>query len=175
MAVGKSYTIHKGKKSSVRFSEEAVERMCDKLQKTAYRMDSVRILNDVEFVSDTRALDLLSTRDSFQCLRSSAVWLTTTTTHERDFALIEEFVDKKIKAIVVYGAKALDMRDQLGKLVDAFLTVADLSEAVAESFGLAQANDQVIYSPGCVVDDGYANFVDRGRAFAEYVKQLKKN
>jgi len=175
MAEGKTYTIHKGKQSLVKTSEEGLERMRKKLEKTAYRIEPVAIIDDVEFISDTRALDLLSARDSFQCLTSPVVWLTTTTPHERDFALVEKYIAEKVKAIVIYGAQALNMRDQLGKLVEVFRTVTDLKEAVKVCFDLAQANDQVIYSPGCVVDDGYVNFVDRGRAFEKYVKELKEN
>ncbi len=174
MAEGKSYTIHKGKKSQLKTSMTALERMRQNLEKTAYRIDSVRLIDDVHFLNDSRAVDLLSTRDSFKCLKAPAVWLTTTTPHERDFALIEKYIRKKIKAIVVYGTDALDMRSQLEKLVNTFLTVSDLKEAVNASFDLAEPNDVVIYSPSCVVTDGYLNFVDRGQAFEKYVKELKK-
>jgi UDP-N-acetylmuramoylalanine--D-glutamate ligase len=173
MAEGKSYTIHKGKKSQLKTSMTALERMRENLEKTAYRMDSVRMIDDIQFLNDSRSVDLLSTRDSFKCLKNPAVWLTTTTPHERDFALIEKYIRKKIKAIVVYGTDAIDMRSQLEKMVNAFLTVVDLKEAVSASFELAEPNDVVIYSPSCVAEDGYLNFVDRGRAFEKYVKELK--
>jgi len=173
MGEGKSYTIHKGKKSQLKTSMTALERMRENMENTAYRMDSVRVIDEIHFLNDSRAVDLLSTRDSFKCLKSPAVWLTTTTSHERDFALIEKYIRKKIKAIVVYGTDALDMRSQLEKMVNAFPTVVDLKEAVQTSFELAEPNDVVIYSPSCVVEDGYLNFVDRGRAFEKYVKELK--
>ncbi|MGB6036531.1 MAG: hypothetical protein WBG42_09710 [Cryomorphaceae bacterium] len=173
MAEGKSYTIHKGKKSQLKTSMTALERMRENLEKTAYRMDSVRVIDEIQFLNDSRSVDLLSTRDSFKCLKNPAVWLTTTTPYERDFALIEKYIRKKINAIVVYGTDAVDMRAQLEKMVHAFRTVVDLKEAVNMSFELAEANDVVIYSPSCVVEDGYLNFVDRGRAFEKYVKELK--
>ena len=175
MAEGKSYTIHKGKKSQVKTSMSALERMRNNLENTACRMDSVGVIDGVEFLNDSRSVDLLSTRDSFKCLLGPAVWLTTTTPYERDFALIEKFIRKKINAIVVYGAEAIDMRDQLSKLVHTFLTVADMEEGVTSSLKLAEANDFVIYSPSCVVEDGYLNFVDRGRAYEKYVKELMKS
>jgi UDP-N-acetylmuramoylalanine--D-glutamate ligase len=175
MADGKSYTIHKGKKSQSKTSKAALKRMRESMVAMAYRMDSVGEVDGVSFLNDSRSVDLLSTRDSFKCLAGPAVWLTTTTPHERDFALIEKYISKKIKAIVVYGAEAIDMRSQLAKLVNTFLTVADLKEAVNASFKLAEANDLVIYSPSCVAEDGYLNFVDRGQAFDKYVKELKKS
>lgn len=174
MGEGKSYTIHKGKKSQLKTSMTALERMRQNLEETAYRMDTVGLIDDIQFLNDSRAVDLLSTRDSFKCLKASAVWLTTTTPHERDFALIEKYIRKKIKAIVVYGTEAIDMRYQLEKMVKAFLTVADLKEAVNASYNLAEPNDVVIYSPSCVVVDGYLNFVDRGQAYEKYVKELKQ-
>ena len=175
MAEGKSYTIHKGKKSQSKTSVAALNRMCKKLEATAYRMDLVGEVDGIGFLNDSRSVDLLSTKDSFKCLVGPTVWLTTTTPHERDFALIEKYISEKIKAIVVYGAEAIDMRFKLEKLVNTFLIVADLKEAVNASFKVAEADDLVIYSPSCVAQDGYLNFVDRGQAFDKYVKELKKS
>lgn len=173
MAEGK-YTIHKGKKSQSKTSKIALDRLQKSLADTAYRMDLVQVVDGVSFLNDSRSVDLLSTKDSFKCLPDNAVWLTTTTPHERDFALIEKLISKKIKAIVVYGAKAIEMRLQLEKLVNEFFTVANLEEAVNVSFEVAEAPQSVIYSPSCVAEDGYSNFVDRGQAFEKYVKQLKR-
>ncbi|HKK39474.1 MAG TPA: hypothetical protein VJ949_08650 [Cryomorphaceae bacterium] len=173
MAERKSYTIHKGKKSQLKTSMTALQRMRQNLEETSYRMDSVGVIDTIKFLNDSRAVDLLATRDSFKCLTGKAVWLTTTTPHERDFALIEKYIRKKIKAIVVYGAEAIDMRSQLEKLVNSFQTVTNLKEAVTVSFKVAEKNDFVIFSPSCVVEDDYLNFVDRGQAYAKYVKELK--
>ena len=175
MGAAKSYTIHKGKKSQLKTSMTALERMRQNLEETAFRLDSVRVINEIRFLNDSRAVDLLSTRDSFKCLKTSAVWLTTTTPHERDFALIENYIRRKIESIVVYGAEAVDMRKQLGSLVKKFLTVDDLNEGVKRSYEIAEANESVIFSPSCVVEDEYLNFVDRGRAFEKFVKELKVN
>jgi len=174
MADGK-YTIHKGKKSQSKTSKIALSRLQKSLADTAYRMDLVDIVDGVSFLNDSRAVDLLSTKDSFKCLPGKTVWLTTTTPYERDFALIEKYISKNINAIVVYGAKAIEMRLQLESLVSAFFTVADLKEAVNASFEVAEAPESVIYSPSCVAEDGYINFVDRGQAFEKYVKHLKKS
>jgi len=62
----------------------------------------------------------------------------------------------------------------LGKFVDEVLAVQNLEEAIEKSFNLATKGESVIYSPGCVNEDGYLNYVDRGRSFEKYVKELKE-
>lgn len=168
------YTIHKGKESQIKTTVSTLDRLRKSLGEISYRMDSVRELAGVNFVNDSRAVDLLATRDSFKCLAGPTIWLTTTTAYDRDFELIEKYIRKSIKAIVVYGIAADDMRSKLEKYVETFITVPDLSTAVKESFKLALTDDTVIYSPSCVAIDGYLNFVDRGQAFEKFVNELDK-
>ena len=170
---GKSYTIHQGKQSQTTSSQSSRDKLRKSLDDISYRMETVDEVDGVEFINDTKAVDLLSTRDSFKCLIKPAVWLTTTTPFERDFALIDKLISKKIKAIVVYGSETNDMRNKLEKLVDAFISVTGLGEAVKKCFELAEAEECVIYSPSCVVEDGYLNFVDRSKAFEKFISTLQ--
>jgi UDP-N-acetylmuramoylalanine--D-glutamate ligase len=174
MTKDKSYTIHKGKQSQTTNSQNSRQRLKKNLEAIAYRMDSIRTVADIEFISDTRAVDLLSTRDSFKCLEKQSVWLTTTTPFERDYALIEKLIKKSIKSIVVYGGEVKDMLVKLDELVEQIIGVVTLEDAVIQSYALAAPGEAVIYSPGCVNEDGYLNFVDRGRAFENCVKLIQE-
>ena len=170
---GKSYTIHQGKQSQTTSSQSSRAKLRKSLDGISYRIETVAEVGGVEFINDTKAIDLLTTRDSFKCLIKPAIWLTTTTSFERDFALIEKLISEKIKAIVVYGNDSSDMQNKLEKLVDAFVSVPRLGEAVRKSFELSETDECVIYSPSCVVEDGYLNFADRSRAFEKFISTLE--
>jgi UDP-N-acetylmuramoylalanine--D-glutamate ligase len=173
MGEGKSYTIHKSKKSQVDKELTARESLIKALESTAHRMESLGEIEGVEFINDARAADLLSTRDTFKCMMKPAVWLSATTVHERDYALIEKYVKYKIKAIVVYGGEGADMREKLNHLVDDFHAGESLKEAVTICKNIADEGDVVVFSPSCLPEDEFRNFVDRGDAFKIYVDELK--
>ncbi len=174
MPGGKSYTIHKSKKSTVDRDLTARESLKKSLANTAYRMESVKEVDGIEFVNDARSTDLLSTRDSFKCIMKPAIWLSATTPHERDYALLEKYIRYKIKAIVVYGGDGNDMRAKLDHLVDDFVRTDNLEEAVVVCHNIAETDDLVIYSPSCLANDEYRNFVDRGTAFKRFVADIGK-
>lgn len=169
---GKSYTIHKSKKSQSDRFMEARASLRKTLEGTSHRLEKVAELNDVEFVSDTRSTDLLSTRDTFKCVLKPIVWLAGTTSHERDYSLLEKYVKYKVKSIILYGGNGEDMRKKLKPFVDGFYIENGLEAAVARAFKESSAGDAVIYSPSCAPVDDYVDFSDRGMAFKRIVQEF---
>ncbi len=170
----KTYTIHQSKKSLVDRGHDAPDKLRTLLENTEYRLDTVAEINDVRFVNDSRAIDLLSTRDTLKCLMKPLIWIAAAPAHERDYALIMKHVRYKVKRIVVYGGSADYMKRHLGPLVERFNETADLASAVEQAYKWAVKNDTVVFSPGCLPNDDYRNFVDRGDAFKNMVNALKK-
>lgn len=168
----KSYTIHKSKKSQVDVKLTARESLKNNLASTSHRLDLVKELGGVEFICDTKATDLLSTRDSFKCIDKPIVWLAATTEHDRDYALIEKYVKKKVKAVVVYGGPGDDMKRKLGANVEKFGSKPKLGEAIELAYLYAEKGDVVIFSPSCKTEDEYNNYSDRGVAFTRSVNEL---
>lgn len=172
MNEGKTYTIHKSKKSQVDRILDARESLRKTLESTAHRIELVRERKSVEYLNDARSVDLLSTRDSFKCILKPIVWIAAATAHDRDYALIEKYVKYKIKHVVVYGSGSDDMQRKLNKLVDGVSNARDLHQAVLLSASIAAPNDVVLFSPSCIPGDDYRNFADRGAAFTRYVNEL---
>jgi UDP-N-acetylmuramoylalanine--D-glutamate ligase len=173
MNEGRTYTIHKSKKSQTDRALDARESLRRTLESTAHRLELVRTLREVEYFNDARSVDLLSTRDSFKCMLKPIVWIAAATPHDRDYALLEKYVTYKIKSIVVCGTGGDDMRRKLEHMVEKFLSVRDLSTAIALASREASAGEAVLYSPSCIPTDEFRNFVDRGTTFARIVNELK--
>ena len=169
----KTYTIHKSKVSQAEKDLTASESLRRNLKKTSYRVDTVETINGVEFICDTRATDLLSSRDTFKFIEKPMVWISGKPKHERDFSLIEIYLIEKLRGIVVYGNNGVDSRNKLSGFVEHFDVTTTLAEAVHAAVEMANKGDVVVYSPSCVVNDGYLNYVDRGTEFKRIVKELK--
>jgi len=167
----KSYSIHKSKKSQVDRIMEARESLRKNLESTAHRLERVLEHNGVEYISDTRSADLLSTRDTFKCTLKPIIWLAGSTAHDRDYSLLEKYIKYKIKSIVVYGPGADDMTQKLKKLVEGMFQENKLENAVKKASEIAQKGDVVIFSPSCVMKDEYSDFAQRGQAFKRILKQ----
>ncbi|NEN22977.1 hypothetical protein G3O08_05620 [Cryomorpha ignava] len=169
----KSYTIHKSKKSQTDKTLSASDNLRRNLERTTYRVDSVVIVKDVEFVCDSRSADLLSTRDSFKFLEKPIIWISGKAKHERDYSLIEAYLNNKIKGVVIYGVNGEETSAVLNKFVKGVKVKETLVEAVNAAYKMAEKGDVVLYSPSCAVKDEYLNYVDRGLEFIRIVKDLK--
>ncbi|MNC20270.1 UDP-N-acetylmuramoylalanine--D-glutamate ligase [compost metagenome] len=93
-----------------------------------------------------------------------------------DFTPLRAGVAKYCRAVVLLGrdaeliAEALKGED--GEAVVPLLRVNSLDEAVQRSVELAEAGDAVLLSPACASLDMFKNFEERGRLFAQAVKEL---
>lgn len=170
----KSYTIHKSKISQAEKDLSASESLKRNLEQTVYRVDSVATINQIEFICDTRAKDLLSTRDTFKYIEKPIVWISAKPKHERDYSLIEIYLEKKLRGIVMYGMNGVDSRNKLSDFVEHFEVETLLVDAVKTAQRIAVAGDAVVLSPSCMAHDEYINYVDRGNAFKQIVIELEK-
>jgi UDP-N-acetylmuramoylalanine--D-glutamate ligase len=175
MTPKKSYTIHTSKKSQVDKDLHASPSLLKLLKKTPHRLDFIEEIKGVEFMCDARSADLLSTRDTFKCIEKPIIWLSATTSHDRDYALIEKYVKYKVKAVVVYGGAGTDMNHKLSGMLEDFKSAETLPEATKTAYGMASEGDCVLFSPSCVAQDDYRNFVDRAAVFTQTVREIKES
>ncbi|SFP24107.1 UDP-N-acetylmuramoylalanine--D-glutamate ligase [Geopseudomonas sagittaria] len=93
-----------------------------------------------------------------------------------DFTPLRASVAKYCRAVVLLGRDAELLAEALrgedGEAVVPLLRVATLDEAVQRCAGLAEAGDAVLLSPACASLDMFKNFEERGRLFAQAVKEL---
>jgi UDP-N-acetylmuramoylalanine--D-glutamate ligase len=93
-----------------------------------------------------------------------------------DFKPLRASVAQYCRAVVLLGrdaeliAEALKGED--GEALVPLLRVSSLDEAVQRCVELAEAGDAVLLSPACASLDMFKNFEERGRLFAQAVKEL---
>jgi UDP-N-acetylmuramoylalanine--D-glutamate ligase len=172
MAEGKSFSIHKSKKSLVDKLLTARESLVKTLEETSHRLEIVRIINEVEYINDSKSTDLLSTRDSLKCIQKPVIWIASTPPHDRDYALIEKYVKYKIKGIVAFSSESEDIRRKLSDMVENFDSAPNLKDAITKAINLAKKGDAILFSPSCASFDMYDNYIERGNAFKRIINSL---
>lgn len=168
----KVFTIHRGKQSLSDKLLDAREKLIKELKSTEHRLEEVNEVNGVLYINDSKATNLITTKDSIRCLKRPVVWIVNSTPHDRDFMLLNKMVEYKVKSIVIMGDSADDIKKELKPLVDVIVQTNSLEEALQEANGLASKGDCILFSPSCPPPPEYNNYVELGIAFKQEVGKL---
>jgi len=169
----KTFTIHKGKKSQVDDFIHARRRMLEELNQVQHRLEEVDEIRSVTYVNDSSATSVLGTIDSMRCIPDPVVWICCSTPYDRDFILMSSIVRHKVKAIIMCGKEAHDVRSVLEGSVDDFVITENLKKSVEAASALAIAGDVVLFSPSCAPGRFYKDVAERGEDFRAIVAQLR--
>lgn len=150
---------------------EAAQRGLNAFPGLAHRMESVRTLDGVEWINDSKATNVDSSLVALRALKGN-IWLIAGGKGKgAPYApLVEESVGK-VKGILTIGQDA----DAIGAAFGGRLPVQPcqtLERAVERARSLARAGDVVLLSPACASFDQFRNFEDRGETFKRLVRSL---
>lgn len=81
-------------------------------------------------------------------------------------------VDEKVKAIICLGENNQNIIDAFKDKVDTIVQASTMSEAVNQSYSLANKGETVLLSPACASFDLFANYEDRGIQFKKSARTL---
>ncbi|MFP2929134.1 glutamate ligase domain-containing protein, partial [Pyxidicoccus sp. 3LG] len=136
-----------------------------------HRLESVRVLDGVEWVNDSKATNVDSVLVALRAFKGD-VWLIAG--GKGKGAPYAPMVDEgrgKVKGVLTIGNDA----DTIAKAYAGQAPVhacGTLDAAVAKARELARAGDTVLLSPACASYDQFKNFEDRGDTFKRLVKAL---
>ena len=134
-------------------------------------MESVRTLDGVEWINDSKATNVDSSLVAVRALKGN-IWLIAGGKGKgAPYApLVEESLGK-VKGILTIGQDAKAIGAEFGArfLVHPCET---LERAVERAHSLAREGDVVLLSPACASFDQFRNFEDRGETFRRLVRAL---
>jgi len=125
-----------------------------------HRLESVRIVNDVEYFNDSKATNVDSVKVALASFSREVVLILGGKDKGGDFSQLIPYTHN-VKAIIVYGQARHLIETALRDAVRPHV-VEGLKDAVLLSYELASPGDIVLLSPGCASFDQFSNFEERG-------------
>ncbi len=141
-----------------------------------HRMESVAVINDVEYFDDSKGTNVGATVAALAGLgmQRKLVLILGGEGKGQDFSPLAEPVSRYARAVVLIGRDAGDIRSELQGTSVLLLAAASMEEAVATAALQAQKGDAVLMSPACASFDMFDNYEHRARVFSEAVHALAR-
>jgi UDP-N-acetylmuramoylalanine--D-glutamate ligase len=157
---------------SLEIRKEVVRESLTDFQNIEHRLEHVMNVNGIEFVNDSKATNINSTWYALECFHKPVVLILGGVDKGNDYAMLEDLIKEKVKAIVCLGIDTKKIHNAFKSLVTEIVDVTSAVDAVNESYRLAKPGDVVLLSPACASFDLFENYEDRGRQFKAAVKGL---
>ena len=131
-----------------------------------HRCQFVKSINGVDYINDSKATNVGAVISSIEGLSKgkNIVLLLGGIAKEADFSFLAPYLQKHVKAVIIYGQDAQMIYKAITNSVMCQLAV-DLSQALIKAIRLALKGDVVLLAPGCASFDSFTGFAERGEYF----------
>ena len=139
-----------------------------------HRVDTVAIVNDVEYIDDSKGTNVGATVAALQGLgrQRRLVVILGGDGKGQDFSPLLEPVRRHARAVLLLGRDAARLREALSSAGVPMTDMSTLPQAVREASQLAQPGDAVLLSPACASLDMFRNYGHRAEVFIQAVQEL---
>ena len=139
-----------------------------------HRVESVAVLNEVEYFDDSKGTNVGATVAALQGLgvERKLVLIVGGEGKGQDFSPLAEPVSRYARAVILIGRDAGLLRAALESSGVELVDADSMEMAVALAQGHANAGDAVLMSPACASFDMFDNYEHRARVFCEAVHAL---
>jgi len=158
--------------SLLELRKQIIEESVSDVQSTRHRQEFIGKWNDIEFINDSKAVNVDLTWYSLERLEGTAVWIVGGLQQGHDYSMLKELVKDKVRGIVCLGRENSRVFKTFMSSVDVIVGASSAAEAVNAAATLARPGDKVILSPACPSHDLFDSYEDRGNQFTKAVKEL---
>ena len=137
-----------------------------------HRVESVAVINDVEYFDDSKGTNVGATVAALAGLGADRklVVILGGEGKAQDFSPLADPVSRYARAVVLIGRDASLIRSALQDSAVPLLDAASMQEAVSIAARQAQTGDAVLMSPACASFDMFDNYEHRAKVFREAVQ-----
>jgi UDP-N-acetylmuramoylalanine--D-glutamate ligase len=141
-----------------------------------HRVQSIAILNDVEYVDDSKGTNVGATVAALNGLGSNEagrrIWLIAGGDGKgQDFSPLREPALRFVKGVFLIGKDGEKIAQALGGDISCVIS-GDLQAAVQAAAASAVSGDLVLLSPACASLDQFRDYKERAQVFAAEVEEL---
>jgi UDP-N-acetylmuramoylalanine--D-glutamate ligase len=153
---------------------EEIRRGLKTFKNAPHRLESVGVINGVEYVNDSKATNVDSVVYALGSYEKPLVWIAGGVDKGNDYNLIKDQVQQKVKALICLGKDNEKLRKAFSGVVPVIEETQSVKDLVRMALKLAKEGDVVLLSPACASFDLFKSYEDRGAQFREAVQVLKK-
>jgi UDP-N-acetylmuramoylalanine--D-glutamate ligase len=139
-----------------------------------HRVESVGILNGVEFFDDSKGTNVGATVAALSGLGADRklILLLGGEGKGQDFSPLAAPIARYVRTVVLYGRDAPLIRSAIESTEVPLLDASSMDDAVAQANRAAHAGDAVLLSPACASFDMFKDYAQRAQCFVEAVRTL---
>lgn len=136
-----------------------------------HRVQSVAVVNDVEYFDDSKGTNVGATLAAIEGLGAERrlVLIMGGDGKGQDFSALKEPVQRHARAVLLIGRDALRLKEALQGVECPVQTVGSLEDAVQQATQFARPGDAVLMSPACASLDMFRNYSHRAEVFVQAV------
>lgn len=136
-----------------------------------HRCELVRILDEVEYLNDSKATNLHAVESALRSLDRPVVLIAGGKEKGLNYEPVANLLKEKGVAAVTFGEIGGSLGSVLGQVVKTEV-VETLEQAVSAARQLAGPGATVLFSPGTSSFDQFSNYMERGECFRKLVNEL---
>jgi len=152
-------------------SKRAVQAVLNRFKGLEHRVEFVREIGGVRFYNDSKGTNVGSVIKSLQSFSEPVILIAGGKDKNGDLSPLEEWIQKRVKHLILIGEAKERMNRELGGLTDTILAKT-MEEAVLLAREKAKAGEVVLLSPACSSFDMFKDYKERGKVFKEAVHRL---
>jgi len=151
---------------------EGIEMAMSRFESLPHRLESVAVINGVEYVNDSKATNVAAVAKALESLKKPVVLIMGGRSKGSDFSQLESLIKARVKRLVVMGEAREAILNALGRFVPS-LSASSMSEALRIASDCALSGDAVVLSPACSSFDMFDSYGHRGNMFRKAVEELQ--
>jgi UDP-N-acetylmuramoylalanine--D-glutamate ligase len=142
------------------------------LRAGAHNLREVLVTGGVHYFDDSGSTFMDATLLAIADLGKPLVWITDAAMVASWGANLPDFLKEHVDATVIYGAIEEERLKAVDATVGNIYSAGDLRTAVFAARELAVEGGNVLFSPACPAENGFANHAERAAEFKRAVKDL---
>lgn len=137
-----------------------------------HRLETVRTLNDVTYVNDSKATNVNAVWYALESFSEPVVLIAGGRDKGNDYGPLKRLFTRNVKGIVGLGESGDKVLAELGSYTEQTARAQTMVEAIQYARLMAEPGDVVLLSPACASFDMYSNYEERGDDFRNIVLDL---
>jgi UDP-N-acetylmuramoylalanine--D-glutamate ligase len=149
-----------------------IQKSLDDFKGLAHRLEHVATINNIHYFNDSKATNVDGVARALECFSKPVLLIMGGRDKGSDFNILESYIRKHAKELIVMGEAAETIRSALGQIRPTKVA-ASMQAAVITASHDADPEDVILLSPGCASFDWYSSYAERGDDFRKAVNKLK--